>query len=49
MFFCIELNSTEFCKEVTLTKLVKASVCQADVQRFEPHLRHNLLSSVCFF
>ena len=29
---------------VTLAQLVKASVGQADVQRFEPHLGHNLLS-----
>ena len=33
---------------VTLAQLVKASVCQADVQRFEPRLRHNLLSCGCF-
>ena len=26
---------------VTLAQLVKASVGQADVQRLEPHLRHN--------
>ena len=26
---------------VTLAQLVKASVGQADVQRFEPHLGHN--------
>ena len=26
---------------VTLAQLVKASVGQADIQRFEPHLRHN--------
>ena len=29
---------------VTLAQLVKASVGQADVQRFDPHLGHNLLS-----
>ena len=29
---------------VTLAQLVKASVGQADVQRFEPHLGHNWLS-----
>ena len=34
--------------EVTLAQLVKASVGQADVQRFEPHLRHNLLSCGVF-
>ena len=28
-------------KGVTLAQLVKASVGQADVQRFEPHLGHN--------
>ena len=28
-------------KGVTLAQLVKASVGQADVQRFEPRLRHN--------
>ena len=28
---------------VTLAQLVKASVGQADVQRFEPHLGHNWL------
>ena len=33
---------------VTLAQLVKASVGQADVQRFEPHLGHNLLSSGVF-
>ena len=27
-------------KGVTLAQLVKASVGQTDVQRFEPHLRH---------
>ena len=29
---------------VTLAQLVKASVGQSDVQRFEPHLGHNWLS-----
>ena len=33
---------------VTLAQLVKASVGQADVQRFEPHLGHNLLSCSVF-
>ena len=33
---------------VTLAQLVKASVGQADVQRFEPHLGHNLLSCGVF-
>ena len=31
---------------VTLAQLVKASVGQADVQRFEPHLGHNWSCSV---
>ena len=34
-------------KGVTLAQLVKASVGQADVQRFEPHLGHNWLSLRC--
>ena len=35
-------ESTQFQnKGVTLAQLVKASVGQADVQRFEPHLGHN--------
>ena len=33
---------------VTLAQLVKASVGQADVQGFEPHLGHNLLSCGVF-
>ena len=33
---------------VTLAQLVKASVGQADVQRFKPHLGHNLLSCGVF-
>ena len=33
---------------VTLAQLVKAFVGQADVQRFEPHLGHNLLSCGVF-
>ena len=33
---------------VTLAQLVKASVGQADVRRFEPHLGHNWLSCVVF-
>ena len=33
---------------VTLAQLVKASVGQADIQRFEPHLGHNLLSCGVF-
>ena len=35
-------------KGVTLAQLVKASVSQADVQRFEPHLGHNWLSCGVF-
>ena len=35
-------------KGVTLAQLVKASVGQADVQRFEPHLGHNWLSCGVF-
>ena len=31
-------------KGVMLAQLVKASGSQADVQRFEPHLRHNQLN-----
>ena len=33
---------------VTLAQLVKASVGQTDVQRFEPHLGHNWLSCGVF-
>ena len=33
---------------VTLAQLVKASVGQSDVRRFEPHLGHNLLSCGVF-
>ena len=33
---------------VTLTQQVKASVGQADVERFEPHLGHNWLSCGVF-
>ena len=33
---------------VTLAQLVKASVSQADVQRFEPYRRHNWLSCGVF-
>ena len=33
---------------VTLAQLVKVSVGQANVRRFEPHLRHNWLSSGVF-
>ena len=34
---------------VTLVQLVKASVGQADVQRFKPHLGQNWLSCGVFF
>ena len=37
LFRCTKI----FAKGVTLAQLVKASVGQADVQRFEPHLGHN--------
>ena len=37
----IEQGSIVMRKGVTLAQLVKASVGQADVQRFEPHLGHN--------
>ena len=33
---------------ITLAQLVKASVGQADVRRFEPHLGHNWLSCGVF-
>ena len=33
---------------VTIAQLVKTSVGQADVQRFEPHLGHNWLSCGVF-
>ena len=35
---------TRIMKGVTLAQLVKSSVGQADVQRFEPHLGYNWLS-----
>ena len=44
-YFNITVHDTQFCMGVTLAQLVKASVCQADVQRFEPH---NLLSCGVF-
>ena len=34
-------GSKDDCGGVTLAQLVKASVGQADVRRFEPHLGHN--------
>ena len=37
-----------FMHKVTLAQLVKASVGQADVQRFKPHLGHNWLSCGVF-
>ena len=39
----VGLLGTDY-KGVTLAHLVKASVGQADVRRFEPHLGHNWLS-----
>ena len=36
-----ELNVSIANEGVTLAQLVKASVGQAEVQRFEPHLGHN--------
>ena len=36
------------CLGVILAQLVKASVGQANVQRFEPHLGHNWLSCCVF-
>ena len=36
-----ELLAQGYVMGVTLAQLVKASVGQADVQRFEPHLGHN--------
>ena len=46
-FISAPLN-VQVTKGVTLAQLVKASVGQADVQRFEPHLGHNLLSCSMF-
>ena len=42
----IKLNRSN--KGVTLAQLVKASAGQAEVQRFEPHLRHNWFSCGVF-
>ena len=44
----IELLVVTTCKGVTLAQLVKASVGQADVQGFEPHLGHKWLSCGVF-
>ena len=38
------IGSTSSLQGVTLAQLVKASVGQADVQRFESHLGHNWFS-----
>ena len=47
--FTIEqLYPWRFVTMYTLAQLVKASVGQADVQRFESHLGHNLLSCGVF-
>ena len=35
-------------RAVTLAQLIKVSVSQTDVQRFEPHLGHNWLSCDVF-
>ena len=40
--------NSRWTKGVTLAQLIKASVGQADVQRFEPHLGHNLLNCSVF-
>ena len=42
------MNAGSVGNGVTLAQLVKASVGQVDVQRFEPHLGHNLLSCFVF-
>ena len=42
---CVQSGMT---RGVTLAQLVKASVGQADVRRFEPHLGHNWLSCGVF-
>ena len=47
LFFYISPDASLY-QGVTLAQLVKASVGQADVQRFEPHLGHNLLSCGVF-
>ena len=49
MLFTVDVrenNIYDYCHAwgVTLAQLVKASVCQADVQRFQPHLGHIWLS-----
>ena len=36
------------CGAVTLAQLVKVSVGQADIQKFEPHIRHNWFSCCVF-
>ena len=42
---CKSCSPDQFSREgVRLAQMVKASVGQADVQRFESHLRHNWLS-----
>ena len=48
MFLCNTESYTHLYAGVTLAQLVKASVGQADVQRFEPHLGHNWLSCGVF-
>ena len=44
----MDICHMHYVQGVTLAQLVKASVGQADVQRFEPHLGHNLLSCGVF-
>ena len=43
-----EIKGEKSCFGVMLAQLVKASVGQADVQRFEPHFGHNWLSCGVF-
>ena len=46
--FCWVISHNVKKQGVTLAQLVKASVGQSDVRRFEPHLGHNLLSCGVF-
>ena len=48
LFSAMYMHFVEYFIEHTLAQLVKASVGQADVQRFEPHLGHNWLSCGVF-
>ena len=53
-YICLDIGlyikeiAKELAQGVTLAQLVKASVGQADVHRFEPHLGHNWLSCGVF-